>query len=255
MIEATMVKRIPEQELIVIEETIRHHAGGAALESIERALQNSMQRRTLQHRLKHLVAADRIAMTGERRWARYHIKGATEVIVEDAQVAPQADLSLSVSKAGAEVRRYVHKPLGARKPVGYAREFLYSYRPNKTTYLSAREREHLRRIGTPRMAAQPAGTYAKQILSRLLVDLSWNSSRLEGNTYSLLDTKRLIAFGREAEGKDRIETQMILNHKDAIEFLVSEAQEIGFNRYTLLNLHGMLANNLLADPLAAGRLR
>jgi hypothetical protein len=48
---------------------------------------------------------------------------------------------------------------------------------------------------------------------------------------------------------------MILNHKDAIEFLVGNAAEIGFNRYTLLNLHGILANNLLIDPGAAGRLR
>jgi hypothetical protein len=48
---------------------------------------------------------------------------------------------------------------------------------------------------------------------------------------------------------------MILNHKDAIEFLVGNADEIGFNRYTILNLHAILANNLLADPAAAGRLR
>jgi len=48
---------------------------------------------------------------------------------------------------------------------------------------------------------------------------------------------------------------MILNHKDAIEFLVGDADEIGFNRYTILNLHALLANNLLADPTAAGRLR
>ncbi len=48
---------------------------------------------------------------------------------------------------------------------------------------------------------------------------------------------------------------MILNHKDAIEFLVGTADEVGFNRYTILNLHALLANNLLADPAAAGRLR
>ena len=41
---------------------------------------------------------------------------------------------------------------------------------------------------------------------------------------------------------------MILNHKDAIEFLVGAADEIGFNRYTILNLHSLLASNLLADP-------
>ena len=45
---------------------------------------------------------------------------------------------------------------------------------------------------------------------------------------------------------------MILNHKDAIEFLVEAAEDIGFNRYTILNLHALLANNLLPDPSAAG---
>ncbi len=53
---------------------------------------------------------------------------------------------------------------------------------------------------------QPAGTYAKKALNRLLVDQSWNSSRLEGNTYSLLDATHLIEFGEEAEGKNRLET-------------------------------------------------
>lgn len=78
---------------------------------------------------------------------------------------------------------------------------------------------------------------------------------LGGNTYSLLDTKRLIAFGEETAGKAHVESQMILNHKDAIEFLVGSAEDIGFNRYTILNLHALLANNLLADPEATGRLR
>jgi Fic family protein len=71
----------------------------------------------------------------------------------------------------------------------------------------------------------------------------------------LLDTRRLIEFGREAQGSDRRDAQMILNHKDAIEFLVNSAGEIGFNRYTVLNLHAILANNLLPDETAAGRLR
>jgi len=55
---------------------------------------------------------------------------------------------------------------------------------------------------------------------------------LEGNTYSRLDTERLILRGEEAAGKDALETQMILNHKHAIEMLVESAGEVGFNRYT-----------------------
>ena len=102
---------------------------------------------------------------------------------------------------------------------------------------------------------KPAGTYARHILDRLLVDLSWASSQLEGNTYSLLDTKRLIEHGQAAEGKDAAETQMILNHKAAIEFLVDSADDLAFNRQTILNLHALLSDNLLPDPGAGGRLR
>ena len=102
---------------------------------------------------------------------------------------------------------------------------------------------------------RPAGTYARKVYDRLLIDLSWNSSRLEGNTYSLLETERLLELGETAEGKDAREAQMILNHKAAIELLVEQAEEIGFNRYTILNLHALLSDNLLPDPRACGRLR
>ncbi len=58
-----------------------------------------------------------------------------------------------------------------------------------------------------------------------------------------------------AEGKDRLETQMILNHKQAIEFLVEHTDEIGFNNYTFMNLHALLSQNLLGNPADEGRLR
>jgi len=163
--------------------------------------------------------------------------------------------ALSLTEPAQDIRKYVSQLLIARKIVGYNRNFLDSYRPNESEYLSEEERARLHETGVVPIGIQPAGTYARKILDRLLIDLSWNSSRLEGNTYSLLDTKRLIDFGKEAEGKDRVEAQMILNHKDAIEFLVDNAGEIGFNRFTIRNLHGLLANNLLDNPQAVGRLR
>ena len=104
-------------------------------------------------------------------------------------------------------------------------------------------------------ARRPAGRYARKIYSRLLLDLSGKASRREGNTYSLLETERLLELGETAEGKDAREAQMILNHKAAIELLVEQAEDIGFNRYTILNLHALLSDNLLPDPRACGRLR
>jgi hypothetical protein len=139
--------------------------------------------------------------------------------------------------------------------VGYKRTFLKSYEPNKTAYVPLKVREKLFAIGKFEGDERPAGTYARRILNRLLIDLSWNSSRLEGNTYSLLETERLLVEGKFAEGKATFEGQMILNHKTAIEFLVSSAEDIGFNRFTVLNLHAMLSDNLLANPQAGGRLR
>ena len=62
-------------------------------------------------------------------------------------------------------------------------------------------------------------------------------------------------MGEAATGKNAFEAQMILNHKDAIEFLIASAAEIGFNHYTVLNLHALLSDNLLEDPMASGRLR
>ncbi len=165
-----------------------------------------------------------------------------------------ADIGLSVQSE--EILARVQRPLPRRTPVGYDRAFLDDYRPNDTFYLPSDLRSELRAAGQAAAGVdQPAGTYARQILDRLLIDLSWNSSRLEGNTYSLLETERLVAAGEVVVGKDAFEAQMILNHKAAIEFLVDSASDIGFNRYTVLNLHALLSDNLLSDPTASGRLR
>jgi hypothetical protein len=249
-----VAKRIPDDDLTAIEHAVRRHTGGASAQQIQRELENPIPLRTLQYRLKYLTTHHRIVKDGQGRWAKYRLPPADDANRASAVAAQlvQDEPIVPLSQPGEAIQTYVRRPSEARKPAGYNREFLDAYRPNVTPYLSVEERAHLVGVGRPQIGEQPAGTYAKHILSRLLIDLAWNSSRLEGNTYSLLDTKRLIELGEEAEGREHLEAQMILNHKDAIEFLVSE---IGFNRYTILNLHAMLANNLLPDPTAAGRLR
>ena len=254
-----MARHMREEHLQAIEEVLREHPEGRTASQIEAALPTAPPRRTLQYRLKSLVDSKRLVMVGTGRWARYRVPRQISVAAQAVAGAPTVSARLDIlpplSRAGAEIREYVRQPLAGRRPVGYDRTFLDSYRPNETFYLTQEEREHLQEVGRPVIGDQPAGTYARQILNRLLIDLSWNSSRLEGNTYSLLDTTRLIELGEEAEGKQRLEAQMILNHKEAIEFLVDEAGEIDFNRHTILSLHALLADNLLADSRAVGRLR
>ncbi|WP_420963909.1 Fic family protein [Brucella sp. IR073] len=244
-----MANQIPDSTLAAIEEIVARHKGAISASEILRVLPATVPQRTLQYRLKRLVTDNRLIMEGQGRWAKYRLP----------DIPPLSDeaeaFALVLSDAAKSVRDYIRQPLEARRPVGYDRNFLEHYRPNVSFYLTETERAHLASVGRPQIAEQPAGTYAKHILNRLLIDLAWNSSRLEGNTYSLLDTRRLIEFGEEAKGRAHLDAQMILNHKDAIEFLVSAAHDIGFNRYTILNLHGLLANNLLPDPSAPGRLR
>ncbi len=184
-------------------------------------------------------------------------RGMRYVLEMSAQVAPLAN-GVSVwehSTEGAQALAKVDRSRDQRPPSTYERSFLDAYRPNMTFYLMEAQRNQLHALGLTPEAEAPAGTYARQILERLLIDLSWNSSRLEGNTYSLLDTERLIKAGGAPEGRTAQETQMILNHKQAIEYLVEGAAELALSPGTVRALHGMLSENLLSDPADEGRLR
>ena len=253
-----MARPIQEDNLNSVIEIVRRVPGGARRSEIAKALKDVPQR-TLQYWLKALVDNGRLNKEGKGPATRYRLpdaieeSGVTTAHQQDEEKPDEVVIPLSTESK--EIRGYLQQSSAARKAVGYRREFLDGYRPNTTFYLSQKERARLAEVGKTNTDVEPAGTYAKQILNRLLIDLSWNSSRLEGNTYSLLDTRRLIEFGEAAPDRNRLEAQMILNHMDAIEFLVSSAEEIGFNRHTILNLHGILAQNLLPDEAAAGRLR
>ena len=234
-------------------EAIDQTRDGATIAQIEARLTDAPSRRTLQRRLTHLLNRGPIVAEGNGPATRYRVNAATAARPADA---PPRDAYVPVSPEGEQVATWVRAPITQRVPVGYVRNFLESYRPNETWYLNNPVRRRwLHDSGTAALGQRPAGTYAREILGRLLIDLSWASSQLEGNTYTRLDTQRLIEHGQEAEGKGRAETQMILNHKQAIEFLVEDAEEIGFTMHTFMNLHALLSENLLRDPAAGGRLR
>lgn len=252
-----MPRQVSVEELVSLEATIAGLSGPVAFEEIARQTQLVLPRRTLQRRLARLVAEGRLTAHSARGGRRYAAATPPEVVNEAAPapfvVEPRA--SIALSPAARAVRRQVRRPLSLRRPVGYRAAFLEDYRPNVSAYLSPVIRRKLAAMGGGDGAPLPAGTYFRKVLDRLLIDLSWNSSRLEGNTYSLLETQRLLELGEGADGKRAEEAQMILNHKAAIELLAEEAEEIGFNRYTLCNLHALLADGLLPDPGACGRLR
>ncbi|HYH80040.1 MAG TPA: Fic family protein [Longimicrobium sp.] len=241
-------------ELDAVEALVGAHPEGVARPVLEAAFAAEVGRgvawRTLLRRLRTLIADGRVRVEGGGRRTVY-VPGPAFV----PEAPPPEDGYVPLSREGAQVRALVRRPLSERKPVGYKSAFLEKYRPGRTWYLPKEVRDRLHQIGRTPDAERPAGTYAREIFGRLLIDLAWASSRLEGNTYTRLDTLNLLEFGQHAAGKDATDAQMILNHKAAIEMLVDEAGQAGFNLYTFQNLHAALSENLLRDPADEGRLR
>lgn len=258
-----MPNRLPDNLLEQVTAALTGSPAGLSLAELEVLFKGVASRRSLQRRLDEWVRDRALRATGNRRGRRYFPLAIAPVAPLPPQQSPrnpplapaESHDTVPVSEPGQEIRAFIRRPIADRPPVGYQREFLERYLPNETAYLSEALRSHLYALGRTPDGRRPAGTYARDILNRLLTDLSWASSRLEGNTYSLLDTRELIEHGTAAAGKDAKETQMILNHKAAIELLVESAEDVGVNRYTITNLHALLADNLLDDPRNAGRLR
>lgn len=85
-------------------------------------------------------------------------------------------------------------------------------------------------------------------MERLGVDLSWKSSQIEGNTYSLLETERLLKDKQTASGKTKEEAIMLLNHKDALDFVLDVPdylKELSVHR--IEDIHSILTKELGVD--------
>ena len=252
-----MLKTFGEDEQEALVQAVSLFPEGGSIEHINQALPAPLFRRTLQRRLAWLVQKGRILVEGKTRATKYRLRPLEKSLLsfpQKEEPKQKTESPIPLSDASREIQYAVGLPTRERRPVSYQRSLLDEYHPNVTNYLSPSLCDRLLKLGKidgPR----PAGTYALQIYGRLLIDLSWNSSRLEGNTYSLLETERLLELSEIAEGKNLKEAQMIINHKTAIEFLLDISDDVGINRYTLLNLHALLSNNLLTHPESCGRLR
>ena len=202
--------------------------------------------RSVRRWLSLLVEEGTVRKIGKKRGTKYIAAGRSEEGL--------GEVSSCFSSASLNAIEEVNKPIFERLPVAYADDWFNSYQPNSSYYLSQRVRQQLLALGQRTSGQDPAGTYAHQIFHRLIIDLSYNSSRLEGNTYSLLDTERLLLHGDTAEGKLDEEKAMILNHKEAIRYLVDNAPKIEISRNVICTLHYLLSDGLL-DAAETGKVR
>lgn len=207
---------------------------GCARSQIRREVTPDASVSTVWRSLRRLVDAGKLEMVGEGRATGYRVLG-REVVLAHLDV-----------------------PANMRQPMPYRPGFAGAYIPNESRYLTVADRAELRKAGTPVLdpflSAQGV-TYARRVLEELEVDMSWASSRLEGNSYNLLETDRLIRSGRESVGKPRRDAVMILNHKNAIRYVVENLDEIEIGWPDLRNIHALLSHGLIPDPTLRGGLR
>jgi Fic family protein len=209
--------------------------------------QLTVSRRTVNRALARLVANGQLEKTGSGPTTGYRPISAPTSASSSRPPLPAARSGEAVA-----LLAQLSRPLGSRKPVSYERAFVDDYVPNESFLMPGALADALYAAGRAQ-GQQPAGTVARKVLEQLLIDLSWYSSRLEGNRVSLLDTQALFEHGRGDTNNPDI--TMLLNHKEAIEFMVDAVPEQGITVTVIRNLHGILMQGLLSDPLAAGAIR
>lgn len=182
-----------------------------------------------------------------------HTKDAKYVVIKQKGEVLDSISSCFSSKSLRAIAQ-IKRPVYEREPVAYNDQWFDSYKPNINSYFSDKVRAELKSAGQRANERDPAGTYAHQIFNRLLIDLSYNSSRLEGCTYSLLDTERLLLHGNAPDGKLDEEKVMILNHKEAIRYLVDNASRLKVSSETIFTLHYLLSDGLV-EPECSGKVR
>lgn len=178
--------------------------------------------------LSDLSSAGRIQRSGEGRATVY--------------LADAADSYLSRRQASDD-----------RLPIEYDFDRIRAYSTG-SSFFNAQQKAELIEHGS----LQKSVTHDEYLLSvhkKLLVEASWASSALEGNTYSLIDTQELFERGIEMTGAGIEETQMLLNHKHAIEYTLSNINDIGISRRDIINIHALLSEGLMKDPADVGKIR
>ena len=205
--------------------------------------------------LGQLTAMGFVTRAGQARNTRYLLTGKTTAdMIEPPpgrRLSSMAIMPLDWSDAGRALKAALLRPLASRDPVTYSRQFVDQYIPNESSLLPPEIAEELANAGRMH-GQQPAGTYARRVLEQLLIDLSWASSRLEGNPYSLQGTAELFASGAVTGDVNAI---MLLNHKQSIEFLVDAVPEYGLSAGVVRNLHAILMQDLLPDTEALDAIR
>ena len=160
-----MPKQVSEEELEAIRRTVSGFSGDASIDEISDSIEPKIHRRTLQRRLGVLVEKKQLLLEGGGRGSRYRVPpddAGLNIKVGGAQLSltsgiPEVEIYTPISEVSAEIKRLVRQPAQHRRPVGYNRDFIGTYHPNRTFYLPEEVRKHLLEIGQSQAGVLAAG--------------------------------------------------------------------------------------------------
>ena len=147
----------------------------------------------------------------------------------------------------AKIHQYFAQDYFLRDVVQYNPDFLKDYIPNETSFFGD-EYTHIQHA-IKWLQTLSTRDYKKNIrtIELMLTDLSFSSSKLEWNTYSYLDTELLLRSNVQPEWKSELDTQMILNHKYAIQYCLDTKHTDVYSQKFFREVHTLLAKDILHD--------
>ncbi len=187
---------------------------------------------TLKRTLQVLLAQNLVRTTGKGKSTKYSLSSAYELL------------------RPVDVEAYFQQEIDERIIKMRYNPSLIVDTLTKVNLFTETEQNHLRQVHQSygdNIRQLSANAYALE-LERLAIDLSWKSSQIEGNTYTLLETERLLREKRTAEGKSKDEATMLLNHKVAIDFIIAQPSIVEkINVAIIEDLHSILVQDLGID--------
>jgi Fic family protein len=149
-----------------------------------------------------------------------------------------------------DVEKYFAKEQDERQVIGgFSLRLIIDILPNIKLF-TKEQQDHLNALHSKylkNIAELSPSEYNKE-LERLAIDLSWKSSQIEGNTYSLLETERLLKEKETVEGKPKADAIMLLNHKEALNFIIANSDfVVPLSVSRIEDIHSLLIKDLAID--------
>ena len=222
-----MPKKSVNREIEIIE-FIKNHPKCTSQEILN-GLNLNISVATLRRKLQELVAEDLINAIGELKSRKYEISNGYNII------------------RPIEVDQYFEKEIDERIIQDKFNSELISQTLKNISIFTNTELDQLNNLQEKfkSNSSKLSKSEYKNELERLAIDLSWKSSQIEGNTYSLLETERLLKDKETAAGKTKDEATMLLNHKDALDFIIKNPDYINpLNVSSIEDIHSILVKEL-----------